>query len=110
MNEFRIPSRITLAGIPIDIVLDDTFAAKQNCAGQSCYQSQTIHLDSKLTPADSRNQTFWHEVTHWIFYIMGEDELRNNERIVDLLAHLIYQSIKTAEYNDAEIKQQSKKK
>jgi len=98
MNEFQIPSRITLAGIPIDIVIDDTFAQKHNCAGQSCYQSQTIHLDTKITPRESAEQTLIHEILHWCFYILGEDELRNNERIVDSLAHLLYQAFKTAEY------------
>ena len=41
-------------------------------------------------------QTFWHEATHAMLYVMGHD-LYTNEEFVDTLSGLVHQIVTTAE-------------
>lgn len=87
-----IPKRFQLAGFTIEVERDDTFVEKHNCVGQCFYTpEQKIVLDHKAGSQQFTEQAFWHECLHWCFYIMGEHELRNNEKFVDMLAHFVYQ-------------------
>lgn len=94
----RIPKSITVAGIKIDVVFDNTLIDKQGTIGKCIYAEQKIILDPSKTPEETLEQAFIHEVVHWIFFIMGETELQNNEKIVDLFAHFAYQVMDTAKY------------
>lgn len=92
-----IPKAFWLGGLKIDVSLDDTFVKEHKCLGQALYHRQEIIIDPSATPLQTTEQAFLHELIHWIFYVMGEDELRNNERIVDGFAHLLYQALSTKE-------------
>lgn len=87
-----IPTSFWLGGIKIDVVYDDTLVKTRQVIAEAQYGRQRILLDPSATPLQTIEQSYLHELVHWIFYIMGEDELRNNERIVDLFAHLLYQA------------------
>jgi hypothetical protein len=97
-HNLKIPKKIVLAGIPINVRLIEEFAKQNNCLGASDYSNQQIVVDSNHCPKELTEQTFCHEKVHWILHIMGEHELNKNEQFVDLFAHLLYQSMETEEH------------
>lgn len=96
----KLPKKVFLAGIPITIELQPDFAVRTGCQGQSIYAEQKIILDPKATPKESTEACYYHELTHWILFIMNKHELRNDEDFVDTFSHLLYQAEKSAEYED----------
>ena len=96
-----IPTSFTLGGLTIDVVLDDTLVKSKNMLGEASYSKQMIRLDASAAPRQTVEQAFIHELTHWIFYVMNEDELRNNEKLVDLFSHFLYQALVTAKFEPA---------
>lgn len=92
-----VPKSFWLGGLKINVQLDDTFVEQHNCIGQAGYHRQEIRLDPAAAPMQTTEQAYLHELVHWIFYMMNEHELRNNERLVDLFAHFLYQALITAE-------------
>lgn len=96
-----IPSSFMLGGLTINIVRDDSMVCTKGIIGEARYTSQQICLDASVAPLQSLEQSYLHELTHWIFYMMNEDELRNNERLVDLFAHFLYQAMVTAKFESA---------
>ena len=51
-----------------------------------------IALDTSTLNKQSTVQTYFHELTHWILYIMNENDLRNNEKVVDVFATFLHQA------------------
>jgi rubrerythrin len=93
-----IPSSFWLGGLKIDVEYDNTLARNKNFIGEARYSEQRVVLDPSVSPIQTLEQSFLHELVHWIFYLMNEDELRNNEKIVDLFSHFLYQALVTAKH------------
>ncbi len=93
-----IPKQLELAGITVTVQPDHEFIKNKKCIGEAQYTSQRIIIDPSSTPQNTFEQAYFHELTHWIFYIMNEDEIRNNEKLIDSFAHILYQAIKTSGY------------
>ncbi len=93
-----IPRSFMLGGLTINVVRDDDLVNSRSIIGEARYHEQTIRIDTSVAPRQTVEQSFFHELTHWIFFIMNEDELRNNEKLVDLFAHFLYQALMTATY------------
>lgn len=73
----------------------------EGCIGKADYQNQRICINPEFAGKCLTEQTYYHELMHWMLFIMGEDELKSNEQFVDMLSHFIYQAIgKKAEYKD----------
>lgn len=87
-----IPTSFWLGGLKIDVVYDNTMVKTKQVIGEARYAYQQILLDPSVAPKQTVEQSFFHEMVHWIFYVMGEEELRNNEKLVDLFAHFLYQA------------------
>ncbi|MDD2364538.1 MAG: hypothetical protein PHN84_00090 [Desulfuromonadaceae bacterium] len=87
-----IPTSFWLGGLKIDVVYDNTMVKTKQVIGEARYAYQQILLDPSVAPMQTVEQSFFHEMVHWIFYVMGEEELRNNEKLVDLFAHFLYQA------------------
>ena len=94
-----IPSSLWLGGLKIDVVYDDTLVKIKQLIGEAKYSEQKIFLDPSVAPLQTLEQSYIHELVHWILYMMGENELRSNERIVDLFAHFLYQARVTARFH-----------
>jgi hypothetical protein len=92
-----IPCAFRLGGFRIEVRFDDTLLAEDNGIGQSSYLAQEIVLDPSAGPQQLVEQAFFYELVRWIFFMMGEHELRNNERVRDVFAQFLYQALKTAE-------------
>lgn len=93
-----IPSSFMLGGLTIDVVQDDTMVRTKSMIGEARYTEQAIRLDTSAAPRQTVEQAFFHELTHWIFFVLNEDKLRNNEKLVDLFGHFLYQALATAKY------------
>lgn len=70
--------------------------------GEADYNQQVIKLASTvgvdLLPNFKILETYYHEKIHFILEAMGEKELRNNEKFVDLFARLLLQTDLTSKY------------
>jgi hypothetical protein len=93
-----IPSSFMLGGLTIEVVRDETMVRTKSLIGEARYNEQVIRIDTGAAPLQTVEQTFIHELVHWIFYLMNEDELRNNEKLVDLFSHFLYQALVTAKH------------
>ncbi len=91
-----IPKEVTLAGIPIKTIFDNTLIKEHNIIGKADYEHQEIVIDTSVAPRETTEQAYLHELVHYILYIMGKHDLRNDEAFVDLFAHLLYQAKETA--------------
>ena len=87
----KIPKSFDLAGLTINVIEDNTMVANKHVIGEARYSSQQIIIDKEAASEDLTSQSFLHEATHWILYVMGEEELRNNEKFVDCFAQYWYQ-------------------
>ena len=94
----KIPTELTLMGIPIKIEIDNTFVKRYGRIASIDYIKQIITIDTSH-PKETVEQALIHEICHMIMYIMGEEELQKNEKFIDILAHLIYQALATAKYD-----------
>ena len=92
-----VPKSFMLGGLRINVNFDDNMVNNRKIIGEARYAEQAVWLDPYAAPQQIVEQSYLHELTHWIFYIMNEDELRNNEKLVDLFAHLLYQALTSAE-------------
>jgi len=99
-----IPHNIKIGGIDVKVERDPELMRTQHVAGMACYEHQKIIIDPTIEGLDILQQTFIHEVVHFILYVMGKQELRQNEEFVDSFAHLAYQIIKNCELESKEMK------
>ena len=98
----KIPSKFKLFGIPVTVKQKAGLIKERGYIGFANYPTQSIVLDISVAPLETTEQAFYHERLHWILFLMGKDDLRNDEEFVDTLAHLMYQADKTAEYGEIE--------
>ena len=87
-----IPKSFWLGGLQIDVSYDENLYKNKKIVGEARYPSQSICLDSVILNKQMTEQNYFHELTHWILYVTNEDDLRNNEKFVDLFAHFLYQA------------------
>ena len=99
-----IPTSFWLYGQNIAVNFDPTLSDVTDCVGESHYRRNEIVLQPNTEGVErlvSRvEQTFLHELVHYIFYMLGEDDLRKNEKLIDGVASLLHQAINTAEYEE----------
>lgn len=96
--ELNIPKKFNLGGLTIDVELVDYLVKTKGAIGEAKYSEQKILIDTTAAPEESTEQSFYHELIHYILYVMNKDDLRNNEEFVDVFAHLLYQALKTGNY------------
>jgi len=87
-----IPKSFWLGGLQIDVSFDENLYKNRKIVGEARYPSQSITLDSVTLSKQLTEQNYFHELTHWILYMMNEDDLRNNEKFVDVFATFLHQA------------------
>lgn len=101
-QKFRIPSAVYLFGQRIDILFTPNLIETDDCVGCTRYRKNIIELqpctDSVHRPLSQIEKTFFHELVHYIFYMLGETACDDNEKLVDGVAKLLHQAFVTAEY------------
>jgi hypothetical protein len=97
----KIPNRVQLGGLTIETVYDDTLAKERGLMGQTDYNEGKILLDKTAVSQQVLEQTYLHELVHWIFHIMGEEKLRADEKLVDLFSTFLHQAIESWDQTEA---------
>ncbi len=87
-----IPDSFWLGGLQIDVVIDENLLKSRKLLGEAQYPAQRIVLDSGLLKQQLSEQNYYHELVHWILYVMNEDVLRDNEKFVDVFATFLHQA------------------
>lgn len=94
----RLPKTIELAGLTITINKVEGMVEQDNVIGSTDYPGQLINIDPTASPEDWVMQAYYHEKVHWILHMMMHP-LQENEEFVDMFAHLLYQSDKSAVFD-----------
>lgn len=94
---FTIPKQFSLLGHTIKVCQEDHPGLFEKRYGFAHFQTNTIALEkfSRQTDKTISEQVFFHELVHFILYYMGEEELNNNEKFVDMFGQLLYQAMTT---------------
>ena len=95
----NIPEFTWLMGMKITTEFDSTLCARKKLVGEADYRQQKIVLDNSVCTQEILEQSYLHELVHWILFLMNRQELRNDEDFVDTFAHLIYQA-NIMQYNE----------
>lgn len=90
----RIPSSFKIAGLTITIEEDNNSLERDGYIGKADFPFQKITLDCGLLPRETVEQAFFHEMVHWILYVMSHPNA-DNEEFVDVFSHLLYQVMST---------------
>lgn len=102
MIPFAIPSSFYLFGQKIAVEWVDALIDGEDCTGLSVYRRNVIQLQKSnsgiIRSASQLESTFLHELVHYIFFMLGKDDLRKDEVLVDTIAKLLHQAMTTAEY------------
>ena len=97
-----IPKRFKLYGQIIEVVMINTLDYDDNCRGQADYRNNQIKLQSPgdqiCMPPTHVEQSFFHELVHYLFNAAGYDEDRKDEVKVERISNLLHQALTTAEY------------
>jgi len=95
-----IPTRIKIFGkditigyLPMPIPCDDGMAL-----GTADYTMNRILLATKneegmKIPKSTIDETFLHELAHWIFYFAGTEEMRSDEPLTDRVANVLHELV-----------------
>lgn len=102
MNKIRIPISFELGGRTITIKYKNNMVDEDDSIGYAKYRKNEIWIQENITGTtrtiDHTIETFLHELIHWILYMISENELRDNEKFVQLFSEYLHQALKTAEY------------
>lgn len=102
MNKIKIPVKFELGGKTIHVECEDKMVDRDDCVGQASCRRNKIKLQTNnigiTRPQESIEETFFHELVHWVLEMMCEKELTQNERFVSNFAQYLHQAFKTAEY------------
>ena len=100
--KIQIPFSFNLGPHKYDVKFEKGLVQQENLLGQHLTNQRIIRLqayDSSMNnPPSEYMQTFYHEKVHAILQLMGEEELNNKEKFVDLFASLLLQTDQTAEF------------
>lgn len=93
----KVPTKFNLLYKTITVDFSDTLLDREDCMGVAHYMLNKIQLQSGMSKDDTE-VTFIHELIHYVLQVMGEKELNNNEKFVELFGFLLYQALSSAEY------------
>ena len=93
----QLPMVIDIAGIKITVeeVKQLNKVKNKMTVGMSDYPNQKIILNTQDLGIDLLNQALYHEMLHWIFFLLNEFEICNNEKLIDSAALLLHDSMKS---------------
>lgn len=97
----KIPKSFKLFGRTVSVIIVPGLVAREDARGVSSYRLQQIQLEplGEVNLIENQEQTFCHELIHWLLFALGEGELGNNEKFVDLMGSALHQALTTMEYD-----------
>ena len=89
-----------LMGSTITVAYDPSIMQENDLRGSAVFRMNQIRIapDSpcyKMT-TEYQERTFIHELLHFIFEKLKRNDLRDDEKLIDTMADLLYQSIITS--------------
>ena len=104
----KIPKRFRLYGQVISVVWDKDLRNEADATGHAVFRNNKVIIQKSLKGCprtrEQLEQTFLHELTHWILYSMSEkwDEkegwMHQDESHITKFAGLLHQALTTMEY------------
>jgi hypothetical protein len=99
----KIPKSFELGSHIIKVIVDSKLMIAKDRWGEAGLIKNniiisTIHSDQTKITNSMILHTFYHEKIHHILNTMGEKDLCNNEKFVDIFANLLLQSDLSAKY------------
>jgi hypothetical protein len=82
----------------VDQIVNDNESRLGECCKDLCSIDVATHINDDQLPDSVMEHTFFHEVTHVILDMMGEEKLSSDEKFVDVFSGLLHQVIKTSKY------------
>lgn len=100
---YNIPSEIKLISTKIKVIFkelnnglnEEELIDKGVHFGHAIYTTNTIELQIprfKIIQYDVKH-IYYHELLHWIFYVMGKTNLNDDESFIDLTSNLLLQAM-----------------
>ena len=100
--ELKLPTSFLLHGQRINLVQVDHIGSENGTLGEARLAKNEIAIQTNangFTRIPTQiEQTFMHELVHFILHHMGQDELCSEEQFVDGFSHLLHQAFSTMEY------------
>lgn len=95
----KIPRQFELLGHTITVEYDQQLLHKDNCLGLAVYRDNKIILqpstDDNPLPKEKALSYFCHELMHFLLFFAEQDDLRQDEKAVNLMGNLLMQFLKT---------------
>ncbi len=105
MNKIKIPYEFQICGQTIKVKFTHDLLEKEDCVGVKRSRHNVIELQdyssvpfTNSRPHSHTEETFLHEVIHFILEYTAERELQNDEKFVARFSQLLHQVFKTAKY------------
>ena len=99
----KIPKSLQLGGRTIKVEYNDKVRHSDSAVGLAIFRLHKIELQptTKEHPIikSELEQTYCHELVHWILYSMGKHELTRDEEFVDLFGTFLHQALSTSKYS-----------
>lgn len=100
----KIPKRFKLMGRVINVDYDKKLIHEDDRRGASVFRENRVKLQSSskeypIVKSDLE-QSFLHELVHWILYLSEEHKLNHNEKFVEMFSGLLHQALITMEYDN----------
>ena len=91
----KIPKKFSLMGKDIRVLYSNLLVADHGIEGAQKDNRIIIQRDSSQLNLGRQEieHTFCHEMVHSILQAMNEDEMRKNEKFVDVFSALLHQAI-----------------
>jgi len=100
MPELKIPKRFTLHSQVVEVVFDSQVDFRNDNRGEAQFRINKIalapHQETHPRPVSQIEQTFCHELIHYIAHHAG---VELDERDTDVMGHLLHQALTTMEYD-----------
>jgi predicted SprT family Zn-dependent metalloprotease len=102
-NCIKIPESFDLFGQTITVKYDENLGFDKQCYGIADYDKNLILIQPDVKGCNRGinqiEQTYLHEVTHFILHRCGYSKLTRNEDFVDSFSNALHQILKTSEYD-----------
>jgi hypothetical protein len=101
-NGFVVPLSFCIMGYTITVEWNERLRHHEDLVGLAMHRDNKIVIQPSV-PGNPRTSeqiehTFFHELVHFILDAMQEEELRKNEKFVDVFSGLLHQALTTMEY------------
>jgi len=99
--EIKIPKKFKIVNREIKVEFDKTLLKHEDCMGLAEYRLDRIRIQpsSEANPRTDKQieETYLHEITHWILHIMDYDDLCGDEEFIKRFSRALHQILITSE-------------